>query len=63
MTTKKILSPLELLDRVEELEKLLKCVNHNLETIHYSCKIDGSVAGRNLAKETLEWIAQANIPA
>jgi len=63
MNTKKILSPLELDARVQELEKLLKCVKHNLETIHYSCKVDGSVASRNLAKETLEWIAQVNIPA
>ena len=59
MTTKKILSPLELDARVQELERLLKCVNHNLETIQYSCRVDGCMAGQVLAKETREWIDRA----
>jgi hypothetical protein len=47
--------------RIEQLEKLLKCINHNLETIEYSCHEDGCMAGRNLAKEAREWIKRADI--
>lgn len=58
----KILSPLELDARVQELEKLLKCVHHNIKTVHFSCGIDMCQAGLNLSKETLEWIESHNIP-
>jgi len=60
---KKILSPLELLDRVEELESLIKAINSNLEVIKYSGKVDGSMASMNLAHEAMDWIKSCNIPA
>lgn len=60
--TAKILSPLELDTRVQELEQLLKGIRANLRVIRYSCDVDGCVAGKNLSEEALDWIVQHNIP-
>ena len=62
-TNKKILSPVELVARVEELENLLKAINQSLEVIEYSGKVDGSVAARNLASEAMDWIKDSKLLA
>ena len=49
--------------RIEELERILKCVAHNLEVIEYSCEQAKCTAGKNLANEARGWIQRANIPA
>jgi esterase/lipase len=59
---KKMLHSVSPAARIEELERLLKCVYHNLETIKHSCEIDRCTAGQVLSKESLEWIETHNIP-
>lgn len=59
---KKLLHSVSPEARIETLELLLGYVYHNLKTIKYRGEKIKDTATIVLAKETMEWIEQANIP-